>query len=151
MKKENRFAFAARTTRRILTAALVLVLAFTVLSPSASASSTAEPSVGDLIHFIPTTVDVTDSAVTVKGYFINLNENYRVSNFREYEMDLYIDGELIVSGNFGTINNFTVEPMGMVYQTFTFNGAHDLNVGSYVAGDDWYCVVSCTFSRSSTY
>lgn len=151
MNRQKRFAFAARMACRILTAGLVLVLAFTVLSPAASASSSAEPTVGDLIHFIPTTVDVEDNAVTVYGYFINLNKNYRVSNFKEYEMDLYIDGELIISGEFGTINSFTVEPLGMVYQSFTFNGAHDLNVGSYVAGDDWYCVVGCSFSKASTY
>ena len=63
---------------------------------------------GNLIRFIPVNVDVTDRAITVNGYFVNLNQNCDVKNFRNFEMSVYRNGNQIATGSFGTINAFIV-------------------------------------------
>ncbi len=132
-----------RSLRRILTAVLLIAL----LLPCAAFAE--EPSTGNLIHFIPTTISVAEDSATVYGYFINLNEDKVVSNFYDYEMSVYRKGDLLLKGSFGEINEFSIEPMGMVYQSFTFNGEHGLNVGEYVCLDYDYCVIDCRFSSRS--
>ena len=105
--------------------------------------------VGDLIRFIPTSIEVSSRKVQVFGYFVNLNSDYAVKNFRNFEMDVYLDGTLLTSGDFGTIHEFKIEPFGIQYQSFTYNGSHDLNTGSYQCDDRCYCVISCTFTSIS--
>ena len=122
--------------------ALLSVMMF-LYAPMASA---AQPDTGDLIKFVPTKVTVKSREVTVEGYFVNMNENYIVKNFREFEMDVYKDGELLVSGEFGTINQFSIYPLRMKFQSFTFKGSHSLNTGTYVANDGFYCKVSMRFT-----
>ena len=100
---------------------------------------------GDLIRFVPMYLEVSSNKVTVKGVFINLNTDCAVGKFRNFKMDLYQGSKLISSGNFGTINEFTIEPFGMKYQTFTYNGKHNLNSGTYVCDDRIYSVCSYKF------
>lgn len=111
----------------------------------AACGAFAEPSPGNLIHFVPTIITVESDSVTVEGYFINLNEDIEVYNYTDFEMDVYEKGELLVSGEFGDINQFTVSPMGAKFQIFTFNGSHDLNEGTYDCNDYFYTVVNCNF------
>ena len=101
---------------------------------------------GNLIRFIPVNVDVTDRAITVNGYFVNLNQNCDVKNFRNFEMSVYRNGNQIATGSFGTINTFTVTAMATKYQSFTFNGRHNLNNGHYECNDYYYCAFSCNFT-----
>ncbi len=104
------------------------------------------PSNGDLIHFIPTTIDVTSEYVKVTGYFINLNTEVSVRSFSDFEMDVYRNGSYLVGGRFGTINDFSVKPLGAKLQSFTFRGGdHGLTHGSYSCDDRCYCVVSMSF------
>lgn len=101
--------------------------------------------VGDLIRFIPAYLEVSSNKVTVYGFFINLNSDCAVGGFRNYKMDIYEGSQLLISGTFGTINNFTIEPYGMKYQSFTYNGKHRLNAGTYVCDDRTYSVCSYNF------
>lgn len=103
------------------------------------------PSMGDLIRFIPITIDVSRNEVTVEGYFINLND-VAISNFRDFEMDVYRNNQLLISGYFGNINSFTVYPGVACYQSFTFVGSHNLNTGFYVCDDVCYAVTAFRFS-----
>ncbi len=124
----------------------LLALISVVMMLTMPLASAANPDKGDLIKFIPTKIKVTSSSVTVEGYFVNMNEGYIVKNFREFEMDLYDDGDLLCSGEFGTINQFSINPLRMKYQSFTFNGRHNLKTGTYVADDGFYCKVSMRFT-----
>lgn len=103
------------------------------------------PSMGDLIRFIPITIDVSYNEVTVEGFFVNMND-VSISNFREFEMDVYRNNQLLISGYFGDINNFTVYPGRTQYQGFTFRGSHNLNNGFYVCDDFCYAVPVFRFS-----
>ena len=130
--------------KKMMLRCLALLSVMMLLGVSMAAAAT--PDKGDLIKFIPTKVTVKTNQVVVEGYFVNMNENYIVKNFREFEMDLYKDGELLVSGEFGTINSFSINPLRMKYQSFTFKGSHNLNTGTYVADDGFYCKVAMRFT-----
>ena len=130
-----------RLLRRSLTAVLLCIL---LLLPAASLAEA--PEIGDLIHFIPTVITVEEDSVSVEGYFINLNEDKVVSNFTDVEMAIYTEGELLIDGSFGAINEFSVQPLSAVYQVFNFNMEHSLNPGTYVCGDSEYAIVTCSFS-----
>ena len=121
--------------------ALLSVLLFLCV-PFAAADT---PDKGDLVKFIPTKMTVKSNQVIVEGYFVNMNEDYTVKDFREFEMSVYDEGELLVSGDFGTINSFSIAPLRMKYQSFTFNGSHAMKIGTYVADDGYYCKVSMRF------
>ena len=127
--------------RTLLACVLCLLL-------TASGAQAAEPSYGELIRFIPTYITVDETSVTVEGYFANLNESVAVSDFHNFSMQVFTGSDLLVEGDFGEINSFTVQPLGLFYQSFTFNGEHDLNVGEYVCSDDFYTVVTCEFYYS---
>ena len=130
-----------RLLRRSLTAVLLCIL---LLLPAASLAEA--PEIGDLIHFIPTVITVEEDSVSVEGYFINLNEDKVVSNFTNVEMAIYTEGEQLINGSFGAINEFSVQPLGAVYQIFNFNMDHDLKPGGYVCSDSEYAIVTCSFS-----
>ena len=98
------------------------------------------------IRYIPIEVDVTSSEVVVYGYFVNLNRSATVKNFRDFTMSLYEDGDLLVSGNFGTINSFTLPPLSVYYQTFTFNGRNNLRNGNYGCDDGTYAYTGFNFT-----
>lgn len=106
----------------------------------------ATPSVGQLIRFIPVTIDVTRNEVKVRGYFVNMNESKAVGSFEKVKMNVYRDGKFLVGGNFGTIHDFIIDPLSLDYEGFSFGGSHDLNTGSFACGDSYYCVLECSFS-----
>lgn len=106
----------------------------------------ATPSEGELIHFIPTTIDVTSENVKVSGYFINLNSDVSVGNFEDFEMDVYRNGSYLVGGSFGKIHEFMIRPFSVKAHSFTFTGGdHGLTHGSYSCDDRCYSVINCTF------
>ena len=131
--------------RRVLALTLVLVLALGVVAPGAFAVM---PTRGDLLRFIPIAVSVDNSNVMVYGYFTNLNPDCSVSNFRDFEMSLFMDNYMIVSGSFGTLDQFTIGPEDVLYQTFVFPGRSGLYPGTYICEDDDFAVISCTFDYS---
>lgn len=132
---------------RILALSLVLVLAFGVLAPGAWAVM---PTHGDLLRFIPVAISVDDSSVVAYGYFTNLNPDCSVSNFRDFEMTLFMDNYPIVSGSFGTLDKFTIGAEDVMYHTFVFPGRSGLYPGTYICEDDDFAVISCTFDYSET-
>lgn len=131
--------------RRVLALTLVLVLALGVVAPGAFAVM---PTRGDLLRFIPIAVSVDASNVMVYGYFTNLNPDCSVSNFRDFEMSLFMDNYMIVSGSFGTLDQFTIGPEDVLYHTFVFPGRSGLYPGTYICEDDDFAVISCTFDYS---
>ena len=84
----------------------------------------------------------------VYGYFTNLNPDCSVSNFRDFELSLFMDNTLIVSGSFGTLDRFTIGPEEVLYHTFVFPGRSGLYPGTYICEDDDFAIVSCTFDYS---
>ena len=130
---------------RVLALTLTLVLALGVLAPGAFAVM---PTRGDLLRFIPVAVSVDNNDVMVYGYFTNLNPDCSVSNFRDFEMSLFMDNYMIVSGSFGTLDKFTIGPEDVLYHTFVFPGRSGLYPGTYICEDDDFAVISCTFDYS---
>ena len=146
--------------KKFLALILVLMLVFSLAtSVSAEVGSTneaesidenkASPSVGDLVRFVPMTIDVSTNKVIVRGYFINMNTNKAVGSFKNVKMNVYKDGSYLVGGSFGTIDDFTIEPLRMEYDGFSFSGSHNLNPGSYSCNDLFYCAVDCSFTSYS--
>ena len=129
----------------VLALTLALVLALGVLAPGAFAVM---PTRGDLLRFIPVAVSVDNNDVMVYGYFTNLNPDCSVSNFRDFEMSLFMDNYMIVSGSFGTLDKFTIGPEDVLYHTFVFPGRSGLYPGTYICEDDDFAVISCTFDYS---
>lgn len=103
----------------------------------------------DLIRFLPTEIEVNTDEVIVHGYFVNMNKNVTVKNFTEFEMYVYHDGELLVDGDFGTINEFSVRPLGMKYQSFRFTGDHDLPLKDITCDDLYYVSFACSYTTVS--
>ena len=122
--------------------AVVLALTLTVASLFCVS---AKADMGDLIRFLPTQIEVLENKVTVEGYFVNLNKNVTVKNFTDFEMKVYLSGDLLVEGDFGDINQFSIAPLSVKYQSFTFNGSHELNEGTYTCDDDFYASFTCSF------
>lgn len=123
-----------------------LILVMVMVASLTLCSANAESSVGDLIRFVPTKLTVEYNKVKVDGYFVNLNSECSVSDFREFDMSVYMEGRLLVDGDFGTINSFEVKAMGIYPQSFTFNGSHSLNYGTYTCDDRVYCTFSARFT-----
>ena len=134
-----------RAMPRLIALVLILVLAFGTLAPAAYAIM---PTRGDLIHYIPVAITVDTDNVVVYGFFTNLNPDCSVSNFRDFGLGVVMDGNLVASGVFGTLNNFTIGPEECIYYTFVFPGKSGLYPGAYICDDDDYGVVSCTFDYS---
>ena len=131
--------------RRVLALTLALMLVFALAAPSAFAVL---PTRGDLLRYIPVAVSIDADAVSVYGYFTNLNPDCSVSNFRNFEMAVFMDNVLIASGSFTAIENFEIEPEGVLYHTFIFPGKSGLYPGTYICDDDDYAMISCTFDYS---
>lgn len=127
---------------RKLVLCLLLCLMVTVFVGSAYAA----PSRGDLFRFVPTIITVESKSVTVEGYFLNLNQDCDIKNLKNFNMTVYKDGDELIDGEFGTINQFTVRSMGVKYQSFTFNKSHDLNNGVYNCNDHFYASFGCDFT-----
>lgn len=134
--------FAAR---RVLALTLALMLVFALAAPGAFAVM---PTRGDLLRYIPVAVSIDENAVSVYGYFTNLNPDCSVSNFRNFEMAVFMDEFLIASGSFTAIENFEIEAEGVLYHTFIFPGKSGLYPGTYICDDDDYAMISCTFDYS---
>ena len=137
--------FSTRNSFRLLALTLALVLVFAMAAPGAFAVM---PTRGDLIHYIPVAITVDTDSVMVYGFFTNLNPDCSVSNFRDFGLAVVMDGNLVASGVFGTLNNFTIGPEECIYYTFVFPGKSGLYPGAYICDDDDYGVVSCTFDYS---
>lgn len=131
--------------RRVLAMTLALMLVFALAAPGAFAVL---PTRGDLLRYIPVAVSIDADAVSVYGYFTNLNPDCSVSNFRNFEMAVFMDNVLIASGSFTAIENFEIEPEGVLYHTFIFPGKSGLYPGTYICDDDDYAMISCTFDYS---
>ena len=127
-------------TKRLIAVVLVLVTITSLTIPTALCDT------GDRIRFIPTRIIVKSNSVKVEGYFVNLNTDKSVKNFREFKLYVYKDGDLLISGSFGTLQSFSVAALRTSYHTFTFNGSHNLRNGTYVCGDSYYCEFSCRFT-----
>ena len=128
--------------KRMIAAVLTLALMFTALFCT---GANASPDMSDLLRFIPTEIIVSTDKVEVSGYFVNLNADVTVKDFTDFEIAVYQDGELLVEGSFGEIDAFSIKPLSVQYQSFTFNGAHDLNEGTYSCGDTIYAAFTCNY------
>lgn len=128
--------------KRLIAVVLTVTLMVTALFCTSAGAS---PDMSDLIRFIPTEIIVSTDKVEVSGYFVNLNEDVTVKNFTDFEMAVYQDGDLLVEGSFGEIDAFSIKPLRVQYQSFTFDGAHDLNEGTYSCGDTVYVVFTCNY------
>jgi hypothetical protein len=129
----------------VLALTLALMLVFALAAPGSFAVL---PTRGDLLRYIPVAVSIDADAVSVYGYFTNLNPDCSVSNFRNFEMAVFMDNVLIASGSFTAIENFEIEPEGVLYHTFIFPGKSGLYPGTYICDDDDYAMISCTFDYS---
>ena len=146
MRAQNgRKAGFSRGFARLLALTLAMVLAFGVLAPGAFAVM---PTRGDLLRFIPVAVSIDPEAVSVYGYFTNLNPDCSVSNFRDFEMAVFMDNYMLASGTFTAIDYFEIPPEDVLYHTFIFPGVSGLNPGTYICDDDDFAVISCTFDYS---
>ena len=130
---------------RLLALTLALVLVFAAVAPGAFAVM---PTRGDLLRYIPVAVSIDENAVTVYGYFTNLNPDCSVSNFCNFEMTVYMDNVQIATGSFTAIDNFEIAPESVLYHTFIFPGRSGLYPGTYICDDDDCAVISCTFDYS---
>lgn len=128
--------------KRMIAAVLTLALMFTALFCT---GANASPDMSDLLRFIPTEIIVSTDKVEVSGYFVNLNADVTVKDFTDFEIAVYQDGELLVEGNFGEIDAFSMKPLSVQYQSFTFDGAHELNEGTYSCGDTIYAAFTCNY------
>lgn len=128
--------------KRMIAAVLTLALMFTALFCT---GANASPDISDLLRFIPTEIIVSTDKVEVSGYFVNLNADVTVKDFTDFEIAVYQDGELLVEGNFGEIDAFSIKPLSVQYQSFTFDGAHELNEGTYSCGDTIYAAFTCNY------
>ena len=128
--------------KRLIAVVLTVTLMVTALFCTSAGAS---PDMSDLIRFIPTEIIVSANKVEVSGYFVNLNEDVTVKNFTDFEIEVYQDGELLVEGSFGEIDAFSIKPLSVQYHSFTFNGAHDLNEGTYSCGDTVYALFTCNY------
>ncbi|MBR5110035.1 MAG: hypothetical protein IK099_07555 [Clostridia bacterium] len=126
--------------KRLIALGLTLVL---ICSASVAFADT----VSDRIHFVPTVIKVTSDSVTVEGYFVNLNTSYYVENFRNFTLRVYMDGDLLLKGDFGTLNKFSVSPLGTRIQSFTWNGRQGLKTGTYSCDDSFNCTWSGSFTQ----
>lgn len=122
--------------------AILVVVALMLMIPISNAYAVS----GDLIRYIPITITVTDNAVKIDGYFLNLNPDCDVRDFTDFELNLYVDGQLLVSGTFGTLNSFTVRSMGVCRHSLTINGSHSLYNGTYSCDDSFYCSFGARFT-----
>lgn len=135
----------SRVPLRLLSLTLALVLLFGAAAPGASAVM---PTRGDMLRYIPVAVSVDDTNVMVYGYFTNLNPDCSVSNFRDFEMAIFMDNTLIASGSFGTLDKFTIPAEGVLNYNFMFPGRSGLYPGTYICEDDDVAIMSCTFDYS---
>lgn len=101
----------------------------------------------DLVRYVPTVITINSDDVVVDGYFVNLNEDLSVSNFEDVELEIYFEDALLVRGDFGTINRFTVKEGASVRQKFHFNYRPSrISNGTYVCDGSFYARMSCKFS-----
>ena len=128
--------------KRLIAVVLALTLMFTALFCT---GANASPDMSDLLRFIPTEIIVSTDKVEVSGYFVNLNADVTVKDFTDFEIAVYQDGELLVEGNFGEIDAFSMKPLSVQYQSFTFDCAHELNEGTYSCGDTIYAAFTCNY------
>ena len=128
--------------KKLLAVFLVIICLFNV----SSALAARDAPIGYYIRFLPTLIIVSSDSIKVEGYFVNLNPDVEVKNFKEFKMNVYENNKLIAQGNFGTINQFTVSPLSLWKQSFTFNGKHSMKIGTYSCDEKYSCTFSCNFT-----
>ncbi len=101
---------------------LLCVLMLTILPVTASAE---DDTIGARIRFVPMRILTEEGKAAVSGYFVNLNETTQVSDFTDFDMDIYCHDELLLTGDLGSLNQFEVAPLGLTYQTLTFDANED--------------------------
>lgn len=106
--------------------------------------------IADRIRYLPLQIKVTKEGVFVDGYFVNLNPHTKVDSFDEASMAVYLGGVLLVDADFGTLNDFSIAPLSLNRQTFTFQGDYTetLNEGTYSCDDTFYVLSDFVFSHS---
>lgn len=123
---------------------IAMILALILMVATLFCTST-RADMSDLIRFIPTEIIVSANLVEVKGYFVNLNADVTVKNFTDFEIAVYQDGRLLVESSFGEIDPFSITPLGVQYQSFVFDGSHELMEGTYSCGDTIYAAFTCNY------
>ncbi len=101
---------------------LLCVLMLTILPVTASAE---DDTIGARIRFVPMRILTEEGKAAVSGYFVNLNETTQVSDFTDFDMDIYCHDELLLTGDLGSLDQLVVEPLGLTYQTLTFDASED--------------------------
>lgn len=124
---------------------VALLLAIICICSTCTAFAAENSRRAKYIRFIPTEVVAESKKVKVTGYFVNLNDDYEVMNFSDFKMTVRYNNKVIAEGNFGTLKEFTVPPLGMVKRTFTFNERRNIKTGTYICDIDFDCVISCSF------
>lgn len=108
-----------------------------------------DDTIGEKIRFVPIQIVAEKGKSTVSGYFVNLNDTTQVSNFTDFDMDLYYHDELLLSGNLGSLNQFEVAPLGLTYQTLTFDADEDF-ASVQSCFDAIYAPFGCEFSKEKS-
>ncbi len=125
---------------------LTCILMLTTLSVTAFAD---DNTIGERIRFVPMQIVTENDKSTVSGYFVNLNDAIQVSNFTDFDMDLYYHSDLLLTGNLGNLKQFKVEPLGLTYETFTFDANEELT-GVQDCFDAIYAPFGCEFSKEDS-
>ncbi len=114
-----------------------------------SADDPGSDEIADRIRYLPTQIKVTKENVFVDGYFVNLNPHTKVRSFNDVTMAVYLGGELLIDADFGTLNDFAIEPLSLKRQDFTFQGdfTETLNEGTFICDDTFYVLLDLTFTH----
>lgn len=110
----------------------LVILLVTIVSFSHTDSVHAELSEGDLVRYIPTQLVVSNGDLVIHGYFVNLNDSIAVSDFHNFKMTLFYVGDELVTGDFGTLESFTLEPYSVYPYTLTMTGAGNRITGNLI-------------------
>ena len=130
--------------KKVVIMLLAIMMSFGITVTAFASSSLSE---GELIHFVPTEIAVWNGKVLVDGYFINLNEDCAVMDFKDVSLELYYEGRCIIDADFkDPSRNFIVEPLSAYSYSFEFIDDVGLNEGLYACDDATYCMLSCRFS-----
>lgn len=132
-----------KNARRMLAVALIVMITVCALA----VPTFAEPSVGQLLRYIPTTITITEDETILEGYIVNLNTEYTISDFTDMEMTVWQAGEELFGGVIGDVE-LEVAPLSATYFCISFDSNFDLNSGEYDCDDNVYVTFSAGFSKS---
>lgn len=141
---------------------LSTIILFAILLSSFSMFAYADSADAANIRYVPTHIEITSSTIEVEGFFVNLDQNFKIGNFNNMELTVYLENTEICSDIFTEINQFMMPPMSVYFQSFTFANPHGSKInGSYDCDDTFYVVIvgtpdsytsmRTTLSSGSTY